>query len=123
MWLRGAGFLRVSWKGFSRQDVENYLLDEILHELPDSLAAPPQPYSISGGLASERANRPQAGVQWGSFPEALLDAWAFYAWDPGRFVAALPERLRHRYPLYRGRASVRTLVPIAVFAPARASAW
>jgi hypothetical protein len=92
--VRGAGFVRTAWEGHSRSDLTNYLLDVILDELPSPLVAPPRPFYLVGGTSPERDSRRPASGRGSVTPSGTLDAWAFYAWDAGRFVDSLPRLLR-----------------------------
>jgi hypothetical protein len=88
-------------------DLLNYLLDIALDELPHPCLMPPRPFRIVGGTAGQRdARRPGSGevlvsARGGEPLVGTLDAWAYYAPDPLRFVDALPGLLRKRDRMLR----------------------
>jgi hypothetical protein len=97
LWVRDVVPLRDCVRYPEHQDLVLYLERLFLGELPHQSLRPPGPYLAVGATAGRRENRqPGSGffaLPWGEGPplEASLDGWAFFAPDPRRFVAALPD--------------------------------
>ena len=93
LWLRGPGFVKDTWHGCAALDLERYLFDVVIDEVADPSFAPPRPFVVAGGSATQREElRPRTAefrVAGPGHMIGILDGWAIYAHDADRLVRGI----------------------------------